>query len=391
MKKFFVGTWLVCVVWLFPAAVGAWTVTVPHFLNYQSLLYDDGGNLLADGQAGAVFRVKDANGGVLFEERQTVEVVNGAVSVLVGNGLDANNAPSGGVPLQVLEPEGSKYLEVAVDGYPPEVLMEIVSVPYAVYAEKALGAADEAIGSAAIAKGAITVEHLSDSFAGDLATQMSAAGAVATRTDLTNLQTTYRGTGGASGIGVTSGFVYSGGNNLQDVLRDLDRAIQHRQAGVEVVQSSVTNEVAARTAADTTLQGNINGEAAARAAADAAEAGARDGVDRDHERRLQDLEGAGERFVAAWGTVTGGAAPTLSGFNSSVALEGAIGTYRVSFGTQPANPNYAVTVTLHNGLGIDGGAAYTQVSNKTEAGFTVKVLRAAVSDSFDFIVAAHFD
>lgn len=268
MKKIIIGTLVICIIWILPIVGNAEPTSVPHFLNYQSLLYDDGGNLLPDGQADVTFKVTDAAGSVLFEEHQTVDVVRGAVSALVGNGLDSGGAPMGGIPASVLSPDSGRYLEVTVDGYPPEAGLEIVSVPYSIYAEKALAVADEGVTGAMLAKKSITIDHLADGLISDLATQMGTAGLIATRTDLTNLQTTYRSTTGASTIGVTSGLVYSGSNNLQGVLQDLDRAVQHRQAGIDAVQDNITSETGARQVADTTLQTNINAEASARASGD---------------------------------------------------------------------------------------------------------------------------
>lgn len=371
MRRFFVGIGLACVICMSSMSAGAGATAVPHFLNYQSLLYDDGGNLLADGPANVTFKVKDAGGHVLFEETQTLDVVRGAVSALVGNGLTAAGAPTGGVPLSVMEPGGERYLEVAVEGYPPEGQMEIVSVPYAVYAELALGAADEAIDGAAIAKKAITMEHLSDSFVNDLATQMSAAGAIATRTDLTNMQTTYRGVGGASNIGVTAGFVYSGSNNLQDVLRDLDRAIQHRQGSVEIIETNITNEISARTASDTTLQNNINNEASARAAADAAETTARRNKDNEHDSRLDDLGGRGNSYVQYSGVVNCSDPPTIQGEHVTVS-EPAMHVYRIIFNDPLPYSNYAVSLTLERAApAYDVTGPIMVVSNKTMSSFDV--------------------
>ncbi|MFH1874102.1 MAG: hypothetical protein ABH859_02825, partial [Pseudomonadota bacterium] len=220
-------------------ATKAGAETVPHYLNYQSLLYDDGGNLISDGPAGITFRITDSAGSTLFEEYQTLEVVNGAVSAIVGNGLDRNDAPVGGVPTSVLDPASSRFLEVTVDNFPPQGLYEIVSVPYSYYASEAASVANGGVNGAAIASGALTLDHFSASLLGDIATELAGSSTLATSTDLTNMQTEFRSTTGASAIGVTAGFVYSGANNVQDVLLDLDRAVQRRQAAVDATVVSV--------------------------------------------------------------------------------------------------------------------------------------------------------
>jgi hypothetical protein len=232
MKNLILATMLVFTVLLLPTISSATPTTVPHFLNYQSLLYDDGGNLLADGPANITFKLTDALGNVLYEERQTLDVVHGAVSALVGNGLDGSGAPMGGIPASVLTPDGARYLEVTVDGYPPESGLEIVAVPYSVYAEKALAVADEGVTGAMLAKKSITMDHLADGLIDQIANQMTSGGTIATRTDLTNLQTTYRSIAGAGSIGVNGGFVYSGSTNIQGVLQDLDRSVQKREAEI---------------------------------------------------------------------------------------------------------------------------------------------------------------
>lgn len=230
MKKVCFVLVFACLVFVFPVAGNASSPDVPHFLNYQSLLFDDGGNLIPDGESSLKFRIMDVSGGVLFEEQQKVNVVNGYVSALVGNGLDANNAPSGGLPVNIFAPEAQLFLEVTADNYPPEPMLEIVSVPYSIYAETAMAVADGSIGAAALKQNIITREHLKDDLIAQLADEMDTANLVATTTDLTNLQTTYSAPTGSANIGVASGLNYSTGDNVQVVVRDLDTAIANRQA-----------------------------------------------------------------------------------------------------------------------------------------------------------------
>jgi hypothetical protein len=219
------------------------------------------------------------------------------------------------------------------------------------------------------------MDNLADSVVTELATQMGAAGLIATRTDLTNLQTTYRSVNGASTIGVSAGLVYSGSNNLQAVLQDLDRAIQHRQVGVEAVQTSITNETTARTNQDTTLQNNINAEAAARGAADAAEAANRDAVDQNHENRLRALEGNETRQATAWGGIKSGG--VVYGYNISDITSTGPGSYLISFSTRMLNTNYAVIVTPQSFV-------MPAVTNKTLDNFTVSFSGGAGA-LFDFV------
>jgi hypothetical protein len=230
MKKVYFMTVFACLVLMIPRGGGAVSTDVPHFLNYQSLLYDDGGNLIPDGESNLKFRIIDVSGGVLFEEQQKVNVVNGYVSALVGNGLDVNGAPSGGVPVNIFTPGAQLFLEVSADNYPPEPMLEIVSVPYSIYAEKAMTVADGSIGEAALKQNIITREHLKDDLIAQLADEMDTANLVATTADLTNLQTSYSAPTGSANIGTAGGLNYSTGGNVEVVIHDLDTAIANRQA-----------------------------------------------------------------------------------------------------------------------------------------------------------------
>jgi len=256
-------SFLIAVVILIVTSVAFSEESVPKFLNYQSLLYDDGGNLLPTGQTGMTFRIVDQDRNVLYEEYQTLDVVYGAVSAVVGNGLDENNAPTGGIPFEILAPTGSKFLEVQTDNYPMEGPYEIVSVPYALYSDKAYNVADGSIKSESLADGIIKMEHFTDGLLDELAAKLGEGSALATDGNITTMQTNLRLPAGAASIGVTRGLGYSGANNVQEVLGDLDRAIQRRQAGIELVGGNITAETTARIAADTTLGGRITAHEAA--------------------------------------------------------------------------------------------------------------------------------
>lgn len=233
MKRYLLGIIGCCVILVATNVVSAAAKKVPQFLNYQSLLYDDGGNLISDGETNLTFRIMDANGSVLFEEYQTVNVINGYVSAIVGNGLDANNAPVGGIPVEILSPSnGTFYLEVTADGYPPEAGMEIVSVPYSMYSQEALTVADNSIGSGALKNSIIERSHLTNDLISQLADEMGTGGMVATPTDITNLQTSYSSSDGATNIGVSGSLNYSTGTNIQTVVQDLDHAVLDRQNNI---------------------------------------------------------------------------------------------------------------------------------------------------------------
>jgi hypothetical protein len=114
--------------------------------------------------------------------------------------------------------------------------MEFGSVPYAFYAEKALGLA-----------GNIAADQLPTSIATD---------------EELNAHTTSTTAHPASSITVIDEFDNSNSSNVQDVLDDLDAAlnteINNRTNADANLQTQITNEVTARTNADTNLQNQIN-------------------------------------------------------------------------------------------------------------------------------------
>lgn len=230
MKRIFV---MVAVVLLICVGTTSWGAPVPELINFQSLLYDDGGNVLQDGEVVIEFRITDIEGNILYQERQTTNVIGGAVSTMIGNGLDENGVPTGGIPLSTFEPGESRYLEVEVDGYPPQGAMEIVSVPYALYAEQAM----------TVAAGSLKIDHFSEQLLQDLGTEISASGGMTTWDDLGQAS-------GASAVGVQTGFTYSGSTNIQGVLQDFDNAVSQQDSRIDAVEGTVAQEVVNRQAAD---------------------------------------------------------------------------------------------------------------------------------------------
>lgn len=149
---------------LIAGALRAQSPSVPHVIHFQSVLADAGGTPLSDGLHSVTFRLLNAAGGnTLYEETQTVESHKGVVSAMVG--------AKGGLPLAALTPNESKLLGVKIAGTGPETLLEIVSVPYAMHAERALSVSAGSITTAGIQPKAITLELLADSLLNDLVTQ----------------------------------------------------------------------------------------------------------------------------------------------------------------------------------------------------------------------------
>jgi hypothetical protein len=343
-----------------PCAARAADALVPPVMGFHAALTDEGGNPVADGEVAAAFRIIDAAGTILYEEQQRVNSVGGQVAALIGNGLTGDGAPTGGVPIELLDPRGGRYLQVEVAGMAPLPMMELATVPYAAYAQEALGVAKEAIAFEDLS--AAAVEEL-----GKAMTDGAGAQSIVVREELAAPEA-------AAEIGVASGLASSTATDLQGVLDDLDGAIVASDARIAV-------EEGARSSADAT-------EASARQDADGAEAAARSSADDGVDKRVQAIENPHRLSFerSAWGSVTldGNQNPVLHGQNASIAKLNA-GVYRISFSSPMSDASYAAVVTPASTVGGGGTLMPLSITNKAADGFTVG-LGTMVNQSFDFIV-----
>lgn len=349
MKRIFVLAMIVVGIVI---SLKAWSQEreVPEVIAFRSLLVDDGGNPLPDGNIRLIFRITDGLGNILYEEMQDVDSMRGQVAALVGNGLSADGAPMGGIPRTVLNPGEPRYLDVEAKGYPPTGPMEIASVPYSIYASEALGIAD----------GSVRFEDLNEELFADLAPAI--------------LEVMATDSSAAASIGVSPGFANSQSTELQGVLEDLDRAIGEQ--GQRIV-----DEANARTVKDNTqdveigrlredagqtiagLQATLNGEVEARVAAvsaevqvrseaDLGEIQKREAADRDINRRIDNLDPAvsppprPELYANAWCTIASCAGGNIISdcVNAQVIAEG-VGRCRIIFAQAMASASYAVVTT----------------------------------------------
>ena len=155
MKRFVLIVICALIVCLVSSVSRATTPEVPVVMGYHSAVTDEGGNPIDDGGWNAWFRITDINGAKLYEERQGVTAIGGRISTLIGNGLTADGAPTGGVPLEALDPDGVRFLEVEIEGMDPLPAVEMAAVPYCSYSQVALGAAEGSISFDALAEGAV--------------------------------------------------------------------------------------------------------------------------------------------------------------------------------------------------------------------------------------------
>lgn len=272
---------ITCLVLLFCGTVFAEEIReTPNLLNYQGALIDEGGNLLPDGSTNIKFKIINSAGSVLYEEEQSLEIVKGSVSAMVGNG-------GTGISAEILDPTNPIYLQVEVAGHNPYDPMEIVSVPYSKWADTALRLPIGAITSEMIGKGVITKENLNDEllsaiFPGGIPKNLLPSDTVYSN-DFESFRNSIQSVNGAGKVGVVNGFMYSGSQTVQGVLKDLDVAIKKRQEEVDWAKadynakitsetnariSSITSEANTRISEDSILRGLIASEAGIRNVAD---------------------------------------------------------------------------------------------------------------------------
>lgn len=242
MKRILYATFLVALV----VCRTGWTEeSVPHRIFYQSLLEDNDGNLLTDPFVEMEFRIlNEENQPVYSEQIKDVQVIDSAVSVPAGD--------SGGLTTELLDPRsGPKFLDISVNQGKATDTMELGSVPYSIWSEKALGVIENSIGSEEIKDGSIKLEDLADEITFgdisgqiDLSTQVSST--IATDEELTShIQSTTAHP--ATAVTVQGPFMQSLGDNVEAVLRDLDQKLSLEMGNR---QANNSGEAAARIAAD---------------------------------------------------------------------------------------------------------------------------------------------
>jgi hypothetical protein len=151
--------------------------TVPPFINYQGKVADSAGVGLGTPtplNRKVLFRIYDAAaaGTLLYTEEQTVTLSGGEFSVLIGQGIAFQSEPKPALDTVFTSAGVGRFLEITVDNgdstinasdAPITPRQKITSTAYAFRARSADTVADNAIGSAAIANGAITQLKLATS------------------------------------------------------------------------------------------------------------------------------------------------------------------------------------------------------------------------------------
>lgn len=212
-------------------------------LSIQAVLIDGGGNVLYDLQETDInFKIIDGGGNVYYEEVQHVYMVNGAMSTLIGRGIDPNTGqPTGGIPYEALEPDADRLIRFKlVDHTVPQEDMQIVSVPYAYYSEFADTLMEPLIGDL-IATEAITLAHVSP----ELKNYIDNATDGISKQDLQD-HITNDNAHDAKDIVVSTPLKYSGGNTVAKALYEFDTVLEiwaNKDGLFEKDITNITNKV----------------------------------------------------------------------------------------------------------------------------------------------------
>lgn len=202
----------------------AQAVQTPRYLHLQAILVDDGGNVLYDVQESDItFSIIDGVGDVLYTEIQNVIIINGAISVLIGQGKDPETGQAtGGIPLEALSPDEDKLIrfQLSQQSVPQEVL-KLASVPYSYYADVALSLANP-ITSEEVEDGSLQLEDLSENL-------------------LAELDRRFLGEGGlsAESVSINNRFVHAAGGNLMEVLENIDHAIESSNRNLALLSENL--------------------------------------------------------------------------------------------------------------------------------------------------------
>lgn len=214
---FFFWLTLMVLILVPPTQAQASIVNVPNTLTAPVMLYDEGGNILEDGNYDITITLKDAIGISVYEEEQEVTVVSGVSAILIGQGYvpgTNHGSSAGGLSVAAFDVSGDISVEILVDGQSsPQQIATLSSQPYAFISEYAIGVASDAITTESIQDGTIISSDLDPSFLAELQTTavVSASGSSVSDTDIT--------------LSDDTSLNNSGATTVSGALEDLDGAI----------------------------------------------------------------------------------------------------------------------------------------------------------------------
>ncbi len=213
---------VIAILFAMPARAGL--DQVPGVISAPVVLYDEGSNLLSDGEYSVIVAFKDAFDATLFSEEQLVQVRNGVALISIGNGYAVGSGystSSGGLNAATFDVGTDVAVEILVEGQSlPQELTVLGSQPYSFIAQKAMSVADETITSSQIKDGSIHEEDLDEA----LLDELRSSSPVLVQDDSGEYQAIDLN---ASQVEVDAdiGLNNASGTSLDSVLRDLDTAI----------------------------------------------------------------------------------------------------------------------------------------------------------------------
>lgn len=215
---------------------------VPGVISAPVLLYDDGSNLLEDGEYGLTVTFSDSLGTLLFTEEHLVQVRNGVALISLGNGYAVGSnysTPSGGLDVTVFNVDTDVVVEILVEGQSnPQELTILGSQPYSFIAQKAVSVVDDAITSSSIKDGSIHEEDLDESLIEKLSSGSSVVvssedGAGTVELDSSQIK-----------VRSTIGLNNASGGNVEKVLQGLDDSIDLlRGTNIESVTGDLSSHI----------------------------------------------------------------------------------------------------------------------------------------------------
>lgn len=213
---------VIAILFAMPARAGL--DQVPGVISAPVVLYDEGSNLLSDGEYSVIVAFKDAFDATLFSEEQLVQVRNGVALISIGNGYAVGSefsTASGGLNASTFDVGTDVAVEILVEGQSlPQELTVLGSQPYSFIAQKAMSVADETITSSQIKNGSVHEEDLDEA----LLEELRSSSPILVQDDSGEYQAIDLN---ASQVEVDAdiGLNNASGTSLDAVLRDLDTAI----------------------------------------------------------------------------------------------------------------------------------------------------------------------
>ncbi|MBF0107153.1 MAG: hypothetical protein HQM16_17725 [Deltaproteobacteria bacterium] len=201
---------------------------VPDIMSAPVVLYDEGNNLLGDGDYTVTIALKDKNGTYLYSEEQNISVKNGVAHLVLGTGYAVGSAfasPAGGLSYDVFNVDGDVSVEVLVEGQAsPQEITILSSHPYSFISQYAVTVANDAVTSNKIKDGTINSEDLDQQFLSTLLSQKNSGVPLSNDDDPNNA---LDGTISARDVAVSSdiGLNNAGGDTVYKVFQGLDSAI----------------------------------------------------------------------------------------------------------------------------------------------------------------------